>query len=400
MTPRSSSPRAGHWQRQQAGPEGFAAFIPAPLPPDPPVDLGGELGMRLEEASHALGRLDGVSAAIDPGHLLYVYVRKEAVLSSQIEGTNSTLTDLLQYEADGAPGVPVDDVRAVSRYVAALHHGVDRMRGGMPLCLRLLREMHGVLMAEGRGSQQTPGELRRTQNWIGGTRPGTARFVPPPVPDMLAALGNLERFLNDEPTRAAAPLVKAGLAHAQFETIHPFLDGNGRVGRLLITCVLHGERVLTQPVLYLSLYFRQRRGEYYDALQRVRTDGDWEGWLGFYLEGVAAVAREAADTARALLALEARDQARVRGLGKGAASALAVFDLLRQRVVTSIARAAEATGLSIPTVTAALTRLEALGVVRETTGKRYGRQFVYGAQLDLLDRGLGTTPIGPRDAVD
>jgi Fic family protein len=355
------------------------------------VALTGDLAVLLERASHALGRLDGVSAAIDPGHLLYVYVRKEAVLSSQIEGTNSTLSDLLQYEAEGAPGVPVDDVREVSRYVAALDHGISRMRAGMPLSLRLVRELHGVLMAEGRGSYQAPGEFRRTQNWIGGSRPGTARFVPPPVPDMEVALGNLEAFLNDVPARTAAPLIKAGLAHAQFETIHPFLDGNGRVGRLLITCVLHAERVLAEPVLYLSLYFRQRRADYYDALQRVRTDGDWEGWLAFYLDGVAAVADEAARTARALLALEAEDRMRVQGLGKGAASALAVFDLLRQRVVTSIARAAATTALTIPTVTAALGRLEQLGIVRETTGKRYGRQFVYGAQLDLLDRGLGTT---------
>lgn len=387
---RLTSARAGRWQRQQAGPDGFSAFIPAPLPPDPRVALGGELALRLEEASHALGRLDGVSLAIDPGHLLYVYVRKEAVLSSQIEGTNSTLSDLLQYEAEGAPGSPVTDVREVSRYVAALDHGVARLRAGIPLSLRLIREMHGVLMAGGgRGSHQTPGEFRRTQNWIGGTRPGTARFVPPPVPDMVDALGDLERFINDVPERTVAPLVKAGLAHAQFETIHPFLDGNGRVGRMLITLVLHAEHVLAEPVLYLSLYFRQRRGEYYDALQRVRTDGDWEGWLGFYLEGVAAVAREAADTARALLALETEDRARVQMLGKGAGSALAVFDLLRRRVVTSIARAADATALTIPTVTAALRRLEALGVVRETTGRRYGRQFVYGAQLALLDRGLG-----------
>jgi Fic family protein len=376
--------------QQQAGPDGFRAFLPAPLPPEPPVALTGDLAVLLERASHALGRLDGVSAAIDPGHLLYVYVRKEAVLSSQIEGTNSTLSDLLQYEAEGAPGVPVDDVREVSRYVAALHHGIARMRAGMPLSLRLVRELHGVLMAEGRGSHQAPGEFRRTQNWIGGSRPGTARFVPPPVPEMEAALGNLEAFLNDVPARTAAPLIKAGLAHAQFETIHPFLDGNGRVGRLLITCVLHAEQVLAEPVLYLSLYFRQRRAEYYDALQRVRTDGDWEGWLAFYLDGVAVVAEEAASTARALLALEAVDRARVQGLGKGAASALAVFDLLRQRVVTSIARAAAATELTIPTVTAALGRLERLGIVRETTGRRYGRQFVYGGQLDLLDRGLGT----------
>ena len=395
--PFAASPRAGGWQRQQGGPDGFSAFLPAPLPPAPPLAFDDRLAGLLEAASHALGRLDGVSAAIDPGHLLYVYVRKEAVLSSQIEGTQSTLTDLLQYEAEGAPGAPVDDVREVSRYVAALDHGIARLRAGMPLSLRLVRELHGVLMAEGRGSQQTPGEFRRTQNWIGGTRPGTARFVPPPVPEMHESLANLERFLNDVPHRTVAPLLKAGIAHAQFETIHPFLDGNGRVGRLLITCVLHAEGVLAEPVLYLSLYFRQHRADYYDALQRVREAGDWEGWLAFYLDGVDAVAREAADTARALVALDQRDRSRVHALGKGAGSALAVFDLLRRRVVTSIARAAAATGLTIPTVTAALRRLDGLGIVRETTGKRYGRQFVYGAQLDLLDRRLGAPSDGPQE---
>lgn len=382
------SARAGRFVRQQSGPEGYAAFIPAPLPPDPPLVFDPELREALEGASHALGRLDGVSASLEPDLLLYMYVRKEAVLSSQIEGTQSTLTDLLQYENAEAPGVPEEDVREVSRYVAALKHGFDRMRGGMPISLRLIREVHGVLLRDGRGGHQTPGEFRRSQNWIGGSRPSKARFVPPPPHEMMTALHNLEKFLHDERERTP-PLIKAGLAHVQFETIHPFLDGNGRVGRLLITLLLCAEGVLSQPFLYLSLYFRQNRADYYDALQRVRTHGDWEGWLRFYLVGVEEVATQATATARALLGLFEADRARVRTVGRGAASALSVYELLRRKIIVSIPRAAEATGLSRPTVTAALERLSGLGITREITGKARDRQFVYSQQLAVLDKGIG-----------
>jgi Fic family protein len=375
--------------RQQRGPEGYSAFIPAPLPPDPPLVFDPALREVLEAASHALGRLDGVSASLEPDLLLYMYVRKEAVLSSQIEGTQSTLTDLLQYENAAAPGVPGEDVREVSRYVAALQHGFDRMRGGMPISLRLIREVHGVLLRDGRGGNQAPGAFRRSQNWIGGSHPGKARFVPPPPREMLAALGNLEKFLHDERERTP-PLIKAGVAHAQFETIHPFLDGNGRVGRLVITLLLCAEGVLSQPFLYLSLYFRQHRMEYYHALQRVRTHGDWEGWLRFYLIGVEEVATQATATARALLALFEADRARVRTVGRGAASALSVHELIRRRIIVSIPRAAEATGLSRPTVTAALERLAGLQITREITGRARDRQFVYEQQLAVLDRGIGT----------
>lgn len=384
----SGSTRAGRFVRQQSGPEGYSAFIPAPLPPAPPLAFDPELREALEGASHALGRLDGVSASLEPDLLLYMYVRKEAVLSSQIEGTQSTLTDLLQYENAEAPGVPEEDVREVSRYVAALQHGFDRMRGGMPISLRLIREVHGVLVRDGRGGNQAPGEFRRSQNWIGGSRPSKARFVPPPPHEMLAALDNLEKFLHDERERTP-PLVKAGLAHVQFETIHPFLDGNGRVGRLLITLLLCAEGVLSQPFLYLSLYFKQNRADYYDALQRVRTHGDWEGWLRFYLVGVEEVATQATATARALLSLFERDRARVHKVGRGAASALSVYELLRRKIIVSIPRASESTGLSRPTVTAALERLSGLGISREITGKARDRQFVYSEQLAVLDKGIG-----------
>jgi Fic family protein len=324
---------------------------------------------------------------MDPDRLLYMYVRKEAVLSSQIEGTQSTLSDLLAYENEAAPGTPVEDVEEVSRYVAALYHGVHRIRSGeLPLSLRLIREIHGILMHEGRGSVQAPGEFRRTQNWIGGTRPGNARFVPPPPHEMQAALGNVERFLHDEYGRTA-PILKAGLAHAQFETIHPFLDGNGRIGRLLISLVFMTERLLTQPFFYFSLYLKENRADYYDALQRVRTHGDWEGWLHFYLVGVESVARQSADTSLALRTLFEDDRQRIMMLGRAAVSTLQLYDHLRQRVIISIPRAAKELDMSWQNVRNALRRLEQLGITQEITGRSRDRLYAYHQQLALLDQG-------------
>jgi Fic family protein len=388
--------RAGAFVQQQAGPDGFSAFVPAPLPPAPPLAFSPDLQRIHEEAVHAVGQLEGVSRTMDPDRLLYLYVRKEAVLSSQIEGTQSTLSDLLEYENDAAPGTPLDDVQEVSRYVAALYHGLGRIqRGELPLSLRLIREIHGVLMQEGRGSVQNPGEFRRTQNWIGGTRPGNARFVPPPPHQMMAALDNLEKFLHDAYGRTA-PIIKAGLAHAQFETIHPFLDGNGRIGRLLISLVFGAERLLTRPFFYFSLYLKENRADYYDALQRVRTHGDWEGWMHFYLVGVEAVARQSADTTLALRTLFEEDQQRVTGLGRAAGSALRVYDLLRQRIILSAPRAAGELGLTWPTVNAALRRLEGLGIAREATGRSRDRLYVYGRQLELLNGGIRAGMSEPR----
>lgn len=379
----STTPRAGHLVPQHTGPEAYSAFVPAPLPPDPPLEFGGALLERLEAASHALGRLDGISASLDPALLLYAYVRKEAVLSSQIEGTQSTLSDLLQYENAAAPGVPVDDVQEVTRYVQALMHGHERIRSGLPISLRLVRELHAVLMAGGRGGAQTPGEFRRTQNWIGGSRPGNARFVPPPVPEMHRALGDLETFIHTPGTR---PIIKAGLVHVQFETIHPFLDGNGRLGRLLITFLLCAEGALGRPFLYLSLYFKQHRALYYEALQRVRSHGDWEGWLDFYLTGVEQTARQAAQTTSDLRALFEQDRARALSVGRSAQSVLRLYEHIRERVIVSIARASDSLALSQPTVTAALGRLESLGIVREITGRAYKRLYVYERQLEILNR--------------
>ncbi len=322
--------------------------------------------------------------------MLYMYVRKEAVLSSSIEGTQSTLTDLLAFENAAVPGTPLDDVKEVSRYVAALQHGSTRIQSGeLPLSLRLIRELHEVLMAEGRGGGETPGEFRRSQNWVGGSAPWNARFVPPPPHEMMATLDNFERYLHDEYGHTP-PIIKAGLAHAQFETIHPFLDGNGRIGRLLINLLFVVDGVLSQPFFYLSLYLCQKRGEYYDALQRIRTHGDWEGWLRFYLIGVEWVANEASRTTVALRDLFEEDQRRVAKLGRAAGSALQVFDLLRDRIALTIPRAADQSGLTWPTVSSALKRLESLGIAREVTGRARDRVYAYDRQLQILNEGIGS----------
>lgn len=375
-------PRAGLLVRQQAGTDGYSAFLPAPLPPDPSLDLSGRLAGLLERASSSLGRLDGLSRSLDPDRLLYMYVRKEAVLSSQIEGTQSTLTELLEYENAEAPGLPVEEVREVSRYVSALRFAVDKVNAGVPLSLRLIRDAHRVLMTGGRGGNQDPGEFRRSQNWIGGTRPGTARFVPPPPHELMRVLGDLERFISEG---GETPIVKAGLAHAQFETIHPFLDGNGRLGRLLITMILCAEGSLTQPFLYLSLYFKQHRDDYYATLQRVRSHGDWEGWMAYYLEGVDWTARQTIATTTELLDLFKGDRERVIATPRPS-STIRVFDELQRTVIISIRRASEQLGLSIPTVTTSLKRLETMGIAREITGKTYGRLFAYERQLEIINR--------------
>ncbi|MFH1764406.1 MAG: Fic family protein [Gemmatimonadota bacterium] len=379
--------RAGRFVRQQGGAEGYSAFIPAALPPKPLVILQGEMARLHEAAALALGKLGGTSGRLNPERLLYMYVRKEAVLTSQIEGTQSTLSDLLRYENAGAPGTPVGDVREVSRYVDALFYALDQIRtGSLPLSLRLLKEIHRILLAGGRGGTQALGEFRRSQNWVGGTRPGNATYVPSPPHEVLPALGNLEKYIHDAfgPTPA---LLKAGIAHAQFETIHPFLDGNGRIGRLLISLMLVADGTLTHPFFYISLYFKRNRADYYDALQRIRTHGDWEGWLRFFLIGVEAVANEATGTAEALFNLFAADRARVESLGRAAPSALKVYDYLRDRIIVSPTRTAEILGLTWPTVQAAIERLEALGIAREVTGKKRDRIYAYERQLRVLDEG-------------
>ncbi|MGH7790527.1 MAG: Fic family protein [Candidatus Binatia bacterium] len=383
---------SGHYEVTTAGGEQVRAFVPDPLPPVPPLVFDGGLQQALESAVLGLGRLDGVSGLLpDKSLFLYAYVRKEAVLSSQIEGTQSSLSDLLLFELDEAPGVPLDDVVEVSNYVAALDHGLARLRGGCPLSNRLIREIHGVLLSRGRGSGKDPGELRRSQNWIGGSRPGNAAFVPPPpnlVPECMAAL---ERFLHAEDDRLPV-LLRAGLAHVQFETVHPFLDGNGRVGRLLITFLLCHAGVLHEPLLYLSLYFKQHRPEYYALLDQVRRTGDWEGWLAFFLEGVRQTADAAVAAAHRLAELFRDDRARVEPSGRRAGSALRVHEALKARPIVSMPEVCRSTGLSFPAASTAMGLLAELGIARELTGKRRNRLFAYDRYLAILSEGTEPPP--------
>ena len=376
---------SGTYRTTTTAGEKVRAFVPAPLPPEPVILLDPPRQKRLEQATVALGRLDGISVLLPDPHLfLYSYVRREAVLSSQIEGTQSSLSDLLLFELEDAPGAPFDDVVEVSNYVAALQHGMARLRGGFPLSNRLLREIHGRLMQSGRGSEKSPGEYRTSQNWIGGTRPGNAHYVPPPPHEVGACMAAQERFLHDDQTPV---LVKAALVHVQFESIHPFLDGNGRLGRLLIALVLQQGGLLGEPLLYLSLHFKQHRRLYYDLLDRVRSDGDWEAWLDFFLDGVADTATSAVTTAHRLVALFEADNRRVAQSGRGAARALQVLTALRTRPVLSIGRLRDSHGMTFPTASKAMDSLIELGIAKELTGKARNRVFSYAAYLAALQEG-------------
>jgi len=363
------------------------AFVPLPLPPVPPLEIVGARQLLLERATLAVGRLDSISTLLpDPQLFLYSYVRREAVLSSQIEGTQSSLSDLLLFELEEAPGTPFDDVVEVSNSIAALEHGMARLRAGFPLSNRLLQEMHAALMSRGRGREKQPGEFRRSQNWIGGTRPGTAHFVPPPPDEVEPCMAALERFLHDD-TTGLPVLLRAALAHVQFETIHPFLDGNGRLGRLLIALLLHQGGLLAQPLLYLSLYLKEHRPVYYDLLDRVRTRGDWEAWVDFFLEGVERTAGGAVVTARRLVELFDADTRRIQQTGRAAANALRVLAALRQRPVLTLKYLRNAHGLTFPTASKAMHALIAAGIARELTGQRRNRVFVYDAYLAILNEG-------------
>lgn len=376
----------GQYQATTSVGEPVRAFVPAPLPPKPAIELGPTSQRLLERALLACGRLDAITALLpDPDLFLYAYVRREAVLSSQIEGTQSSLSDLLLFELDEAPGTPIDDVVEISNYVAALEHALARLAADFPLSNRLLREVHGKLLSSGRGADKRPGEFRATQNWIGGTRPGNAHFVPPPPQEVEPCMAALERFLHAP--FATGSLVKAALAHVQFETIHPFLDGNGRVGRLLIALILHHEGVLRQPLLYLSLYFKQHRDEYYRLLDAVRTTGDWETWLDFFLEGVGETATSAVDTAQRLLTLFQSDARQVQGIGRAAANTLRVFDSLRHRPVADVEHLARKTGIAYPTAARAVDALVKLGILHELTGRRRGRVFAYDHYIAILNEG-------------
>lgn len=377
----------GRYEVQTSLGERVMAFVPCPLPPDPPIQWTPDLMVAQQKAALALGRLDGVTALLpDPALFLYSYVRKEAVLSSQIEGTQSSLSDLMAFEHRQAPGVPLDDVVEVSSYVAALDHGLRRLREGFPLCLRLVREIHEVLLASGRGRGKRPGEFRTSQNWIGGSRPGNARFVPPPHEELPGCLKAWEAFLHGEPV-LMDPLTRAALAHVQFETLHPFLDGNGRVGRLLVTLLLQSEGVLREPLLYLSLFLKQHREMYYDLLQRVRMEGDWEAWLDFFFQGVTETSVSAVGTAQRLLRLFEEDRKLIQKQGRVAGSILQVHHHLQARPLCSVAAIADAERLSPATVNKALKALMAFGMVEEITGGQRNRLFAYAHVLRILSEG-------------
>ena len=381
----------GEYQITVVGGETIRAFVPEPLPPDPPLRFTPQRQQLLERATLALGRLDSITLLLpDPDIFLYAYVRREALLSSQIEGTQSSLSDLLLFELEEAPGVPFEDVVEVSNYVAALEHGIRRLQEGFPLCNRLIREMHALLLSRGRGSEKLPGEFRRTQNWIGGTRPGNAHFVPPPPDEVPRCMADLERFLNGE--NASYPtLVNAALAHVQFETIHPFLDGNGRMGRLLIAFVLHHGGILKRPLLYLSLYLKQHRDEYYRLLDLVRLKGDWEAWLDFFLEGVQQTAQNAVETAQRLVHLFKEDGRKIQEHVRRAGTALRVFDVLCDRPIITLREVVRRTGLTFATAAKGMDILEELGIAREITGKKRNRIFAYDRYLAILSE--GTEPL-------
>ncbi len=389
--------RAGRFVRQPAG---YAAFIPAPLPPDPPLRFDVQLVSLLSRADQAVGRLDGVAETLpDPDLFVAMYVVQEAVLSSQIEGTQSTLDDVLQYELDPQTRDLPPDVTEVVNYVRAMNYGLQRLRT-LPLSLRLIREIHAELLTGVRGSQRSPGEFRSSQNWIGPPNApiSQAVFVPPPVPAMHEALDNLERFLQEEHDLPA--LVHCGLAHAQFETIHPFLDGNGRVGRLLITFVLVQRGVLRRPLLYLSLYLRRHRAEYYDRLMAIREQGDWEGWLRFFLRGVAETAEEATATALRIVALREQHRQFVEASGLGI-HGLRLLDLLFRRPIVNVNFVCQQLGLSFATASKLLSRLSDLGLVEETTGRRRNRRYRYTSYLTLFESWRSQPPGGiPQEGTD
>ncbi|MCL2128344.1 MAG: Fic family protein [Treponema sp.] len=363
--------------------EQYKTYIPDPLPPVPPADMA-EIAVWLEKANIAAGELNGVMETVpDPAVINYMYIRKEAVLSSQIEGTQSTLDDLMRYESNAAAGVPVDDVTEVFSYVAAMNHGLKRMEGGFPLSLRLIREIHEILLANSRGRHSAPGEFRRSQNWIGGTRPGNARFVPPPPDKMEDCLGDLEKFMHTKDKIPA--LVKAALIHQQFETIHPFLDGNGRAGRLLITLYLCSTGFLRSPFLYLSLFFRKNRDLYYEKLSLPRRTGDWESWLNFFLEGVAETAAGEKNNLKDIQKLFAADGEKTACIGRASVSAGKVFSVFCQKPLLNIAEIVRKTGLSKPTSISAVNRLIDLGIIENISEKNWGRIYAYSGYVKLLN---------------
>ncbi|MGN0904824.1 MAG: Fic family protein [Alphaproteobacteria bacterium] len=377
--------RIGTYIKKTESGEEFKAYLPKPLPPVPAI-MTDKLYPLLDLANAALGRLDGMSRMLpDLSLFLYMYIRKEAVLSSQIEGTQSSLSDLLLYEVEDKPGIPLNEVEEVSHYVAALNYGLERIKE-FPLSLRLIREIHLKLMTNARGGNKQPGEFRTSQNWLGGTRPGNARFVPPPPENLQDCLDNFEKFLHDDKNHLPI-LVKAALIHVQFETIHPFLDGNGRLGRLLITFLLCVEKILKEPMLYLSLYLKAHRDQYYAHLQNVREKGEWEEWIKFFLTGVIETAEQASETARSITSLFVLDGERIKKAGKTASAVSIIYPCFQKRPLLTTSKLKEETDLSLPTILRNLKILEEIGIIKEISGKERNKLFVYEKYLDILNQG-------------
>ena len=376
--------RLGTYRKLTIGGESYKAYIPPQLPPSPPIDLQF-LYPYLEKATRKLAELDSIHKSIPNTALfIYMYVRKEALISSQIEGTQSSFSDLILFENNLKPEISIDDVEEVSNYVKAAYYGIDRIKGGFPMSLRLLREMHKILLSGSRGSNKLPGEVRDSQNWIGGTRPGNALFVPPPHDHLMECLSNFEHFLHDDSLPA---LVRAGIAHVQFETIHPFLDGNGRLGRLLIVLILYNEGLLTEPILYLSLYLKQNRQTYYNLLQEVRINGTWETWLEFFLDGVYKSAKQGLQTAYDINSLFQNDIAKIESLGRSSFVCLRTLEYLKKIPQVTVPQLALALDISAPTARNALQRMERLGILREISGNKRDRIYLYQKYLKILEEG-------------
>ena len=380
--------QTGIYETASIGDGQVRAFIPNPLPPEDVLDMK-YLQHSLDSAIFALGQLHSIATILpEPWLYIYAYIRREAVLSSRIEGMQSTLSDLMLFELTQVPGVRVDDVVEVSNYVSALEHGLRRIREDyFPLCNRLIREIHKKLLSSDRGSKKLPGEFRRSQNWLGGTRPGNARFVPPPTNFVEKCMSDLERFMYSD-DRGHSALIRTGLSHVQFETIHPFLDGNGRVGRLLIALQLCHEGLLNEPLLYLSLHFKKNRSDYYLLLDAVRHHGDWEAWLRFFLEGITETSENAVSVAKRLDALFRDDSLRIRNFARFKSSALLVQQALQKRPISTLGSIATETGLSIPGVTNGMSALEQIGIAREITNRKRNRIYSYDQYISILNEDI------------
>lgn len=376
--------RIGTYITQKVTGESYRAYVPPKLPPKPSIDLV-KLYPNLEKATLALAELNSIHKTIPNTALfIYMYVRKEALLSSQIEGTQSSFSDLMLFEHHQKPEVCIEDVEEVSNYVKAINHGLKRLKGDFPLSLRLLKEIHAVLLAGGRGSGKLPGEFRKSQNWIGGTRPGNALFVPPPVNALADCLGDFESFLHDE---SLPVLIKAGLAHVQFETIHPFLDGNGRLGRLLITLLLCANDMLDEPILYLSLYLKQNRHTYYELLQEVRHHGAWETWLEFFLIGIYQSSKQAIQTAQQINDLFIKDLEKISHLGRARFSCEQTLEYMKRLPQVTAPLLAKELQMTAPTARSALNHMKSIGILEEISGKKRNKVYVYRQYLDILEDG-------------